>query len=102
MHQITFKKQVIKALRAMPPREAKRIRDQLSKLAEDPGRRDVDVVELKDRPGSRLRVGGRRVISSAMIQRAGSTFCASVRAAMSMGTEARQQEEGEATGCNSD
>ena len=49
MHQITFKKQVIKALRAMPPREAKRIRDQLSKLAEDPGRRDVDVVELKDR-----------------------------------------------------
>ena len=62
MHQITFKKQVIKALRAMPPREAKRIRDQLSKLAEDPGRRDVDVVELKDRPGSRLRVGGRRVI----------------------------------------
>jgi mRNA interferase RelE/StbE len=62
MHQITFKKQAIKALHAMPPREVKRIRDQLSKLAEDPGRRDVDVVELKDRPGFRLRVGGRRVI----------------------------------------
>ena len=62
MYTITFKKQPIKALRAMPPPEAKRIRDRLSKLASDPGRRDVDVDVLRDRPGFRLRVGGRRVI----------------------------------------
>ena len=41
MYTITFKKQPIKALRAMPAREAHRIRDQLSRLAEDPLRRDV-------------------------------------------------------------
>lgn len=62
MYRITFKKQPIKALRATSPREAERIRDQLSKLAVDPGRRDVDVTVLRDRPGLRLRVGGRRVI----------------------------------------
>ena len=62
MYSITFKKQPIKALRAMPPREAQRIRDQLSRLAEDPVRRDVDVTALTNRPGYRLRVGGRRVI----------------------------------------
>jgi len=62
MYTITFKKQPIKALRAMPPHEAQRIRHQLSSLAEDPLRRDVDVTALTNRSGFRLRVGGRRVI----------------------------------------
>ena len=62
MYELTFRKQPIKALRAMPLRDARRIRSQLAKLADDPGRRDVDVDALTSRPGFRLRVGGRRVI----------------------------------------
>lgn len=62
LHDLAFRKQSIKALRAMPASEAQRIRDQLDKLAEDPGRRDLDVTALTNRPGFRLRVGGWRVV----------------------------------------
>lgn len=62
MFQVSFRKQAVKALRAMPLHEARRIRDQLAKLAQEPRRRDVDVVDLTNRPGFRLRVGDRRVI----------------------------------------
>ena len=63
MHQLTIKKQAIKALLRMSIRDAHRVRSELSKSAEDPERRrDIDVVLLKGRPGFRLRVGNWRII----------------------------------------
>ena len=62
MYRLTIRKQAIKALQRMPGRDARLVRDELEKLAQDPLRRDVDVTRLQSRPGFRLRVGGWRVI----------------------------------------
>ena len=62
MYRLTIRHHAIKALQRMPAREARRVRDALDKLAQDPDRRDIDVARLQGRPGFRLRTGGWRVI----------------------------------------
>ena len=62
MYRLTIRKQAIKALRRMSVGDARRIRGELEKLAQDPNRRDIDVARLQGRPGHRLRAGGWRVI----------------------------------------
>ena len=41
-------------------------RSELNKLANNPDRRDIDVVQLQGRAGFRLRVGNWRIILSEM------------------------------------
>jgi mRNA interferase RelE/StbE len=60
--RIEFLAQAKKALWRMPAPQASAIRERLARLAEKPGRRDLDVKKLKRREGYRLRVGGWRVI----------------------------------------
>ena len=62
MYRVVIRKQAIKALRSMGSPEARRVRVGLDKLAQDPDRRDIDVMPLRGRPGFRLRIGGWRVI----------------------------------------
>ena len=62
MYRLTTKKQAIKALLKMPRQNAQRIRQALDRLAENPDRRDIDIVRLEGRPGFRLRVGDIRII----------------------------------------
>ena len=60
--RLTLKKQAVKALQRMPDRDAGRVHDELKKLAQDPGRRDLDFTRLQGRDGFRLRVGRWRII----------------------------------------
>ena len=53
--------QAIRALQAMPRQEAEPILAQMRLLAEDPIRRDVDIVQLQGRTGYRLPVGDVRI-----------------------------------------
>ena len=62
MYRLTIRKQAIKALQRMPAWDARRVRDELERLAQDPDRRDIDVTRLQGRPGFRLRAGGWRVV----------------------------------------
>jgi mRNA interferase RelE/StbE len=62
MYRLTIRKQAIKTLQRMRARDALRVRGELDKLAQNPGRRDIDVTPLRGRPGLRLRVGPWRVI----------------------------------------
>ena len=62
MLHITYSPQARKALRKMQPRTARRILDALEKVAENPGRRDLDIRKLEGRDGYRLRVGDWRVL----------------------------------------
>jgi len=57
-----YSKQALKALRAMQPKQAGRIREAITKLAENPMRTDLDIKPLQGRPYNRLRVGQHRVI----------------------------------------
>ncbi|MBK8906982.1 MAG: type II toxin-antitoxin system RelE/ParE family toxin [Rhodospirillales bacterium] len=59
---ITYRKPAAKILRRMQPKRAQMIRDDLALFAADPKRTDVDVVDLTNRPGFRLRSGDWRVI----------------------------------------
>ena len=61
-YQLTIKRQAIKVLQRMPRQQARRIRNELDDLAENPARRDLDVAKLRGRSGFRLRVGDTRVI----------------------------------------
>ena len=62
MYQLTIRKQALKSLQRMPSRDARRVRNELAKLIEDPQRQDIDVIQLQGRPGFRLRSGNWRVI----------------------------------------
>ena len=62
MYRIEFSKAADRALRKMPTNMAKRIRDKLLHLANDPMSTTQDVKKLVGRPGYRLRVGNWRVI----------------------------------------
>ena len=62
MYRLTIRKHAIKTLRRMRPRDTSRVRDELDKLAQNPGSRDIDVKPLRGRPGFRIRVGPWRVI----------------------------------------
>ena len=58
MYRLTIRHHAIKALQRMSARDARRVRDALDKLAQDPDRRDIDVARLQGSPGFRLRTGG--------------------------------------------
>ena len=62
MYRLSIANRAIKALRGMPRGDARRMRDELEKLAQDPDRSDIDVTRLKGRLGFRLRMGGWRAI----------------------------------------
>ena len=62
MYRLTIRKQAINTLRRIRTRDARRVRGELDKLAQNPGGRDIDVKMLRRRPGYRLRVGAWRVI----------------------------------------
>ena len=62
MYRLTIRKQAIKTLQRMRVRDARRVRGELEKLAQNPGARDIDITLLRSRPGFRLRVGPWRVI----------------------------------------
>ena len=62
MYGLTIRKHAIKTLRRMRPRDARRVRDELDKLAHNPSGPGVDVAPLRGRPGFRLRVGPWRII----------------------------------------
>ena len=62
MYRLTIRKQAINTLRRMRTRDARRVRGELDKLAQNPGGRDIDVKMLRGRPGYRLPVGAWRVI----------------------------------------
>ncbi len=62
MYRLTIRKQAINTLRRMRTRDARRVRGELDKLAQNPGGRDIDVKMLRGRPGYRLWVGAWRVI----------------------------------------
>jgi mRNA interferase RelE/StbE len=62
MYRILFTKSADKALLKMPRDVARRIRERLDHLAEDPYAHHPNVARLQSRPGYRLRVGDWRVI----------------------------------------
>ena len=62
MYRLTIRKQAIKTLQRMRVRDARRVRGELDKLAQNPAGRDIDIMPLRGRPGFRLRVGTWRVI----------------------------------------
>ncbi|GAG48437.1 unnamed protein product [marine sediment metagenome] len=62
MHRILFTRSADKALRKMPRGIARRIRERLDHIAEDPYAKHPNVTRLQNRPGYRLRVGDWRVI----------------------------------------
>ena len=62
MYRILFAKSADKALRGIPRELARRIREQLDLIAQDPYAQHDNVTKLKNRPGYRLRVGDWRVI----------------------------------------
>lgn len=61
-YDLSFKRQAMKALVRLPRQEGERVLERLQKLAEDPGRPDMDVKALQGRQGYRLRVGGMRIV----------------------------------------
>lgn len=62
MYKLKIRKQPIKSIRRLSVPDALRVRNELSKLANNPDRQDIDVVKLKGRSGNRLRVGNWRII----------------------------------------
>ena len=62
LYELKIQRKAIKALAKIPREDAERILTDLDKLAENPDRRDVDVISLTDRPGYRLKVGNYRAI----------------------------------------
>jgi mRNA interferase RelE/StbE len=62
MHGILFTKSADRALRKMPQDVARRIREKLDLIAEDPYAQHPNVTRLQNRPGYRLRVGDWRAI----------------------------------------
>ena len=62
MYQIKIGKQALKALRKMSHGDAIRLRNKLNDVSLKPHRIDLDIVNLQNRPGYRLRSGQWRVI----------------------------------------
>ncbi len=62
MWQITYHKSAVRALGRMPRNVARRIRDRIEQLAQNPYAPDNNVARLQGRDGYRLRVGDWRVI----------------------------------------
>lgn len=62
MYRIQFTRSAYRALRKLPPNVVQRIRHRLDDLAANPYGEHLDVVNLQNRPGYRLRVGDWRII----------------------------------------
>lgn len=62
MYKITYTAQAVKSLLKMPRDVAKRIREKIEQVAEDPFASIPNAKKLQGRPGYRLRVGDWRVI----------------------------------------
>ena len=62
MKQVVFHAPALRTLARMPRNEADRIRQKVSKYADDPGSLKANVKKLHGREGFRLRVGNWRVI----------------------------------------
>jgi mRNA interferase RelE/StbE len=62
MYRLVFTKKAEKFLRRLPRNEAKRIREKLVLLAENPYAANNNVTAMQNRPGYRLRIGDWRVI----------------------------------------
>jgi len=62
MYRLKIRKSALKSFRRMPKHDAVRMRGELTKLAEDPHRKDIDIVRLRNREGFRMRTGEWRVI----------------------------------------
>ena len=63
MYRLTYSTQAKKALaKRLPLRDARRIQQELHRLAATPDRRDLDIVTLEGRSGYRLRLGATRIV----------------------------------------
>jgi mRNA interferase RelE/StbE len=62
MYHLVFTKKAEKFMRRLPRNEAKRIREKLILLANDPYAANNNVTAMQNRPGYRLRIGDWRVI----------------------------------------
>ncbi len=62
MARVVIKKGALRVLRRMDRKAAERINAALTKLGDDPDRRDLDIRALKAQHGFRLRVGTWRVL----------------------------------------
>jgi mRNA interferase RelE/StbE len=62
MYHLVFTKKAEKFMRRLPRNEAKRIREKLVLLANDPYAANNNVTAMQNRPGYRLRIGDWRVI----------------------------------------
>lgn len=64
MLKITISKQALKVLQKMQPKQARRIRDVIKLIAENPERDDLDIKKMVNMDAYRVRVGQYRVIYS--------------------------------------
>ena len=62
MYQVIYRKSAQKALERLPAKVRDEFREAFRRLAEDPGRRDLDIRKLEGREGCRLRIGSWRAI----------------------------------------
>ena len=62
MWQIIYRKPVVRALGRLPRNIARRIRNRIEQLAQNPYAPDNNITKLQGREGYRLRVGDWRVI----------------------------------------
>jgi mRNA interferase RelE/StbE len=62
VHRILFTKSADRTLRTMPRELARRLRERLGQIAQNPYAQHSNVTKLQNRPGYRLRVGDWRVI----------------------------------------
>ena len=62
MYSISFTKSADRTLRTLPREMARRLRERLGQIAENPCAQHSNVTKLRNRPGYRLRVGDWRVI----------------------------------------
>jgi mRNA interferase RelE/StbE len=62
MKQVTYTKDALRSLRAMPVNTATLIRGKIDQYASDPASLAANVTKLQGRSGYRLRVGDWRVI----------------------------------------
>jgi len=62
VYRIVFTKQAAKSLQRIPHNVSDLIREQLRQIAVDPFAKHLNVTNLQNRPGYRLRVGDWRII----------------------------------------
>ncbi len=61
-YRIEYRREAVRYLERLSPRDRERILDGIESLGEDPYSRDLDIKRLKNRSGFRLRIGKYRVL----------------------------------------